>query len=410
LKPELITSLDQITPAWLTRVLGRSVAEVSFESGETSFCITAHIRVTYTLNSAAPTRFFLKFSKPVHPVTVPEGGWEVVFYQSVAPRTPSILAPCYDAVFSPEAALSQTPKSLLDTVSTGSGSDLINDQYAILPQGFETRFVDQVATAPCTDRVQSRNLTFEARPPEAGKLHLLLADLSATHYAELASQLPPTRKHSELIVKALAEVHAAWWEQPPWELIGWTLPDRAEVERRIQDVGERVALFANFLGDRLSDKRRAIYRDVFAALPKLYKRLMLPRAYTVIHDDIHLANVLYPRDGVADTVRLIDWQTWHIDLAPKDLAHMMAIFWFPERRRSLEQLLLRQYHDRLCANGVSNYSWDQLWYDYRLCVIRKLFHPPWQWASGIHPNIWWNHLERVMSAYDDLNCRELLET
>jgi len=58
----------------------------------------------------------------------------------------------------------KTPKSLLDTVSTGSGSDLISNQYAIFPQGFETRFVDQVATAPCTDCVQSRNLTFEARP------------------------------------------------------------------------------------------------------------------------------------------------------------------------------------------------------------------------------------------------------
>jgi len=26
----------------------------------------------------------------------------------------------------------------LDTVSTGSGSDLVSDQYAVLPQGFET--------------------------------------------------------------------------------------------------------------------------------------------------------------------------------------------------------------------------------------------------------------------------------
>jgi len=42
----------------------------------------------------------------------------------------------------------KTPKSILDTVSTGSGSDLISDQYAIFPQGFETRFVDQVAIAP----------------------------------------------------------------------------------------------------------------------------------------------------------------------------------------------------------------------------------------------------------------------
>lgn len=346
MKPELITSLDQITPAWLTRVLGRSVAEVSYESGETSFCITAHIRVTYASNSAGPACFFLKFSKPVNPVSVPEGGWEVVFYQSVAQRTPSILAPCYDAVFS----------------------------------------------------------------PELGRLHLLFADLSATHYAEPPSQLPPSRACCELIVRALADVHAAWWEQPPWELIRWTLPDRAEVERRIQDVGERVVLFANFLGDRLSDQRRAIYREVLAGLPKLYRRLMLPRAYAVIHDDIHIGNVLCPRDPTADAVRIIDWQTWHIDLAPKDLAHMMALFWFPEQRRALEQLLLRQYHDRLCENGVSNYAWDELWYDYRLCVIRKLFHPPWQWASGIHANIWWNHLERVMCAYEDLRCRELLES
>lgn len=215
--------------------------------------------------------------------------------------------------------------------------------------------------------------------------------------------------HCELIVKALADVHAAWWEQPPWKSIGWTLPDRAEVERRIHDVAGRVELFLDFLGDRLSERRRAIYHDVLAALPQLYTRLMEPRAYTVIHDDIHVGNVLYPRDPTTDTVCIIDWQTWHIDLAPKDLAHMMAIFWFPEHRRVLEQLLLRQYHDRLCENGVSNYSWEQLWYDYRLCVLRKLFHPPWQWASGHHPNIWWNHLERVMSAFDDLNCRELLD-
>ena len=39
-------------------------------------------------------------------------------------------------------------RRLLHNISTGSGSDLISDQYAIFPQGFETRFVDQVAIAP----------------------------------------------------------------------------------------------------------------------------------------------------------------------------------------------------------------------------------------------------------------------
>lgn len=275
-EPELITSLDEVTPAWLTRVLQRTgllnearVAEVSYDSGETSFSIIAHLRISYTCDCSAPTRLFLKFSKPNHPVSTPECGWEVLFYRFVAPRTPTPLLHCY--------------------------------------------------------------------------------------------------------------------------------------------VSERIALFTNFLGDRLSAKRRDIYREVLAGLPVLYTRLMLPRAYTVIHDDIHIGNVLYPRDATIDGVRIIDWQTWHIDLAPKDLAHMMVIFWFPEQRKNLERLLLRHYYDRLCEDGVGDYSWDELWNDYRLCVIRKLFHPAWQWETGHHPNIWWNHLERVMTAYEDLHCRELIK-
>lgn len=353
LASELITSLDYVTPAWLTRVLERNgvlndakVAEVTYDSDETSFSIIAHLRISYTRKCDAPTRLFLKFSKPDHSASTPECGWEVLFYQFVAPRTPTSLLSCYDAAFS----------------------------------------------------------------REQGRLHLLLEDVSSTHYHEPPSQLPPNLTNCELIVKALAHIHAAWWEQPPWDVIGTSLPDQAEVDRRIKDVRDRVVRFMDFLGDRLTAKGRDIYGDVLAALPDLYQRLKLPLAYTVIHDDIHLGNVLYPRDPNKDGVRIIDWQTWHVDLAPKDLAHMIALFWFPERRRNLEKPLLRQYHDQLCENGVTDYSWDNLWNDYRLCVVRKLFHPAWQWATGHHPNIWWNHLERILSAYHDLNCRELCKS
>lgn len=348
--PELITSLDQVNPAWLTKLLRREgllkagrVDEVTYESDVTSFSIIAHLRVSYTRKIEAPDCLFLKFSKPVHPVSTPEGGWEVVFYKSVAAHTPNVLR-CYDAVFS----------------------------------------------------------------AEQHKLHLLLEDVSLTHYSEPPSQLPPSRRNCEFIVEALADIHATWWGRPPWDVIGWSLPDRVEVDRRIKDVSDRISRFMSFLGDRLSEKRRDIYSEVLAALPDLYTRLMLPTAYTVVHDDIHIGNVLYPRDPDTDTVRIIDWQTWLIDLAPKDLAHMMALFWFPEQRRALEIALLERYYDRLCENGVTDYSWEQLWNDYRLCVLRKLFHPAWQWDTGHHPNIWWNHLERVMLAFEDLDCRQIL--
>ena len=54
----------------------------------------------------------------------------------------------------------------MDTVSTGSGSDLVSDQHAIFPNDSLIPIDDQVATAPCTDCVQARCPTFEAKPLE----------------------------------------------------------------------------------------------------------------------------------------------------------------------------------------------------------------------------------------------------
>jgi len=56
----------------------------------------------------------------------------------------------------------------LDRVSTGSGSDLVNDQLPSFSNDFDTPWFDQVATAPCTDPVQEWFSTFEAKlSPEA---------------------------------------------------------------------------------------------------------------------------------------------------------------------------------------------------------------------------------------------------
>jgi len=50
-------------------------------------------------------------------------------------------------------ALSQNYESHLDRVSTGSGSDLVNDDVKNR-QEYRMLIIDQVATAPCTDPAQ----------------------------------------------------------------------------------------------------------------------------------------------------------------------------------------------------------------------------------------------------------------
>jgi len=46
-----------------------------------------------------------------------------------------------------------------------------------------------------------------------------------------------------------------------------------------------------------------------------------------------------PRDG-GDDLRLFDWNGWRIGIAASDLAYMMALHWYPDRRQRLERKLL----------------------------------------------------------------------
>jgi hypothetical protein len=87
---------------------------------------------------------------------------------------------------------------------------------------------------------------------------------------------------------------------------------------------------------------------------------------------------------------------------------MMAIHWYPDRRARLERHLLDRYHATLTSHGVDGYDRRALEDDYRLSVFWHITTPVHQAAYNIPPVIWWNNLERVFLAVDDLGCRDLL--
>jgi hypothetical protein len=110
-----------------------------------------------------------------------------------------------------------------------------------------------------------------------------------------------------------------------------------------------------------------------------------------------------------DDARVFDWDLWHISVGSNDLAYMMALHWYPDRRRLIEQPLLDCYHETLIAHGVRGYDRRALDDDYRLSVLWHITKPVSQHGIGIPPVIWWNNLERIFMAVDDLDCRELLD-
>ncbi len=235
---------------------------------------------------------------------------------------------------------------------------------------------------------------------DANHFHLLLEDLSETHVASPPSQFPMSFSQAELVIDALAQLHAYWWDHADLE------PSAHNNNFLHSDIA-RIDDFVEFLGDRLSPSRRAIYREVGEKFPAIYAARMNQNNLTRIHGDPHIGNFLYPKDPHRNIVRILDWKSWSTEVGPNDIAHMLGVFWFPERRQRFEQQLVQYYHASLKRYGVTDYSYEACWHDYRLAVIRHLFMPAWQWSHHGMVDVWWNHLERIMSAYVDLNCVEL---
>lgn len=177
--------------------------------------------------------------------------------------------------------------------------------------------------------------------PERREFHLLLDDLSETHL-QLQWPLPPLKLQCEQIIDALAKFHAYWWEHPRLGKDIGEVFDEESLRDRIRETEKRGSYFMDFLGDRLSVERRKLYEKVLSSLPRLWKHLSDVKGLTIIHGDAHVWNFLYPRDPNKDKVRIIDWDSWTIGLGPSDLAYMMALHWYPERRHSMEENLLLQ--------------------------------------------------------------------
>jgi len=238
--------------------------------------------------------------------------------------------------------------------------------------------------------------------------HLLLEDLTDSHFIATEWPLPPTLEQCESIIRAQARFHAAWWDNPLLGASVGSWRDADALDRELRSFAEKFARFTDRFGEIMPPERRDLYQRLLDQAPRLLARYHSRRNLTIIHGDAHTWNFFLPRRGEDANVRLIDWESWSIDTATDDLAYMMAMLWYPDRRRRMERPLLDLYHAELLAHGVSGYDRQALDDDYRLSALWLITRPVMQAANNIVPRVWWNNLERIMLAVDDLGCRDLL--
>lgn len=354
----VITDVEQVTPHWLTETLTASGAlqsgEVigldwdtqSFNKGYLSNIATLALTYSPNAQGACPKNLFLKMTKPdLHPELLGRSLHELEFYQAATKLGGDFPIPnCYDSAYDEATHLS----------------------------------------------------------------HLLLDDLAPTHF-QRPQPLPPSNHHCELIMESLARVHARWWNNPQLgHGLGFALT-QADSDASHQRLTDTLPKFFDFLGDGLLPQYRQAYEKIMASnfLADLSERLMALKNVTLIHGDAHTGNLMLPHDP-SGRVLLIDWHLWNIDLPTQDLAFLMALHWSPARRALLEIPLLQHYHAAFCANGPTNYAWDDFYNDYRRSVVIMALIPIGQFRRKSPNGVVWFGLQDSLAAFTDLHCEEVL--
>lgn len=242
--------------------------------------------------------------------------------------------------------------------------------------------------------------------------HLLLDDISETHTE--AFKKPITLEYGLRLATALAALHARWWGEINLRGID-AMPHSDEHIRNFVKIAQPGAeRIIDYVPNELKPHWPDLMRDLFQKHPHaMIKRKANLDGFTLIHGDVGDANVMVPLDGY-DPLYIIDRQpfdwsltTW---LGVYDLAYAIVLDWDIELRRDLEIQVLKRYHLELKRRGITSYSWDQLYDDYRLCAAMGVYIATEYCRGKINhewQRVWLPYLQRSLTAIDDLNCAEL---
>jgi hypothetical protein len=242
-----------------------------------------------------------------------------------------------------------------------------------------------------------------------GAYHVLLRDMSLTHRC-LEQHLPAGLDEAKQVVESLAKFHAFWWDHGGLgNSIGRKVTEYS-LRRTVGFVQSHWPVLKHKLGDRITDEEsRVVDRIMESALTTFRERLSRANL-TLIHGDAHAMNFLVPKMKGANSCYILDWQTpdwlWEIWCGVSDLAYHIVRFWSARRRNQMEHTLLRHYLTELEKRNVADYSWSELFCDYRLSVVLCLFVVIHEACSRQSP-AWYPQLENCLAAILDLNCVEL---
>jgi hypothetical protein len=302
--------------------------------------------------------------------------------------------------YSADASGDCPPSLFLKMVSIDAGDD---ESFGDSEVAYYTRDYVDVLDAPLVRCHQAVYSTAK------DGYHLLLDDVSGTHVE--ATGRPPTMEYALALADALAAMHARWWGADRLAAAGQPIHEPAHIERFVDISVAAVTQVLDHYRIELAVHWPDLIRSLIARHPTaMIERTRRSNGFTLIHGDPGCTNILVPRQGFRPIYLIdrqpFDWSltTW---LGVYDLVYAAVLDWPVADRRRLELPLLHRYHDQLLAHGVSGYSWEQLWSDYRLMIPMGVYIAVEYSRGGLNrtsEHVWLPYLRRTLTACEDQDC------
>ena len=245
-----------------------------------------------------------------------------------------------------------------------------------------------------------------------GKYVRILEDLAP---AKVGDQIRgSTAKEAALALRAIAGFHAYWWKSEKLEEFDWLTDSPADsnaVNPWVLDQYRKAfPIFVDKVGALLTDAAKAFGEQLPEQLTDKSQFGKSPR--TLVHGDFRLENMFFGASLGESSFAVIDWQDISRGEGVWDVAWFIGgCLQTTSERQTEERQLLKIYHETLRANGISEYTFEVCWEDYRFAMSRYFLQAVLMVTSLNPENSRENNLaqavsKRFISAITDLGLIE----
>ncbi|HXQ59611.1 MAG TPA: phosphotransferase [Acidimicrobiales bacterium] len=223
----------------------------------------------------------------------------------------------------------------------------------------EVRFYQEVAS---TVGVRTPHCYHGDVKPTTAEFVLILEDLAPARPGDQVAGCDISE--AALALTELAALHAPRWGDPALARLEW-------LNRRTDESNEVGAVLFPVLFDGFAARYGGVLDDhVLDVGRRLMPRIggylrHQPGPWTVQHADYRLDNLLFGTDAGGVPLAVVDWQTVVLGPAAADLSYFLGAGPSEDERRAHEERLVGEYHAALVAGGVTGYSADACFADYR---------------------------------------------